>query len=415
MGSWMTEGLAQDLASEGDAATRALPLADVRVLDFGQALQGPYAGFLLAMAGAEVIKVEPLGGEMTRAAGPTAAYTFELLNACKRGIAINLKKTRGREIVLEMAGSVDVVVENFAPGVMERLGLGPGNLLKANPRLVYATGTAYGLTGPMRDSVGMDATIQAVAGLTAATGDPDGAPMRAGLPVADILAGTHLYAGITTALLDARATGRGRVVEVSMLESMFHLQVMNLGLWHRTGRTQTPPRLGNRHGAVGPHNAYRASDGWVTVLCATDRHWTGLTAAMERPDLADDPALRSSADRVAAGRRLDAEITAWTAPLTRAEVCARCTAHRVPAAPVRDTVEMLNDPHLRARGYLTEIDHPTLGPTIFANSAMRYGGSALRAPAPAPGLGADTNELLQTLCGLNAATIADLHRHGVVA
>jgi crotonobetainyl-CoA:carnitine CoA-transferase CaiB-like acyl-CoA transferase len=411
----MIERAVQDQGSQSAAVTRALPLTGVRVLDFGQALQGPYASFLLAMAGADVIKVEPLGGEMTRAAGATAAYTFELLNACKRGLSVNLKKARGRDIVLQMASTVDVVVENFAPGVMERLGLGPDDLLKANPRLVYASGTAYGLSGPMRDSVGMDATIQAVSGLTAATGDPDGAPMRAGLPVADILAGTHLYAGITTALVDARTTGRGRVVEVSMLESMFHLQVMNLGLWHRTGRTQAPPRLGNRHGAVGPHNAYRASDGWVAILCATDRHWSGLTAAMERPDLADDPALRTAADRVGAGRRLDAEIAAWTKPLTRDEVCARCTAHRVPAASVRDTVEVLNDPHMRARGFLTDIDHPALGPTTFANSAIRYGDSALRTPAPAPKLGADTDELLQTLCGLSASSIADLHRHGVVA
>src|SRR5579862_6894020 len=211
---------------------RPPPLSGVTVLDFGQVYQGPYAGFLLAKGGANVIKIEPPEGEPLRAreaVGGMASLPLAMLHSNKRAIALNLKSPRGVELLKEMARKADVLLENFAPGVMDRLGVGAAALMAENPRLIYASATGYGLSGPERDNLAMDITIQAASGVVSVTGFPDGPPVKAGPAIADFLTGTHLYGAVVTALYERERTGQGRFIEIAMIEAVFPSLASNLG------------------------------------------------------------------------------------------------------------------------------------------------------------------------------------------
>ena len=396
-----------------DAAPIALPLTGVRVLDLGHVFQGPYATFLMAMAGAEVIKIEPPRGEMSRRRGRDGDYPFRALNGCKRGIVLNLKTPRGRELLIELARKADVLVENFAPTVMPRLGLGADVLLRENPRLIYASASGFGSTGPYADKLALDLTIQAMGGLMSTTGELGGRPLKAGVPVADFMSGAHLYGAIVTALYERERTGRGRALEVSMLEALFATLLPAVG--HAYESNAAPRRTGNRHVADSyvPFDTFEASDGWVAIVCATDEHWQNLTRVMSRPDLGASEVFRHLSGRMDRIDDVTAEVAAWAATHTRGEISALCEKFHVPAAPLRDVMEVLNDPHLRARGFLTE--HSTAaGSVALPNSPMRYAGSDPRALTPAPGLGQDSEAVLAELCGLDPAELAALRRDDVI-
>lgn len=395
------------------AGEEPLPLTGVRVLDLGHVFQGPYATFLMALAGAEVIKIEAPKGDMSRARGRDGDYPFKALNGCKKGIVLNLKSPRGKELLLELAKSADVLVENFAPPVMPRLGLGADVFMKANPRLIYASASGFGSTGPYADKLALDLTIQAMSGLMSTTGEKGGRPLKAGVPVADFMSGTHLYGAVVTALFQRERTGRGRVLEVSMLESLFATLLPSAGHVYSSGKV--PNRTGNRHVADSyvPFDTFEAADGWVAVVAATDEHWVNLTRAMGRQDLHDDQSLRGLHARIARIEELTDAISAWTGGLTRDQVVSICHEYHVPSAPVRNLQEVLADPHLRARGFLTE--HPSAkGPIALPHSPMRYAGSDLMALRPSPGLGQDTEQVLHDLCGLTTAELAELRRDGVI-
>lgn len=390
-----------------------LPLTGVRVLDLGHVFQGPYATFLMAMAGAEVIKIEPPRGDMMRKRARDGDYPFRALNGCKRSIVLNLKTERGRELLLELSRTADVLVENFAPPVMPRLGLGPDAFLQVNPRLIYASASGFGRTGPYADKLALDLTIQAMSGLMSTTGEQGGRPLKAGVPVADFMSGAHLYGAIVTALYERERTGRGRVLEVSMLESLFATLLPAAG--HVYASNTVPQRTGNRHVADSyvPFDTFETADGWMAIVCATDEHWAHLTEAMGRPDLRDSEELRRLSGRVARIDEVTAAVVDWTATRTRNEISALCDQYHVPAAPLRDLMEVLADPHLHARGFLT--DHVTDAvPVALPNSPMRYEGSALRPLTSAPSLGQHTDEVLTELCGLDEAALADLRREGVI-
>lgn len=390
-----------------------LPLAGVRVLDLGQVFQGPYAGFLLAMAGADVIKVEPPKGDMSRRRARDGDYPFRALNGCKRGVVLNLKTERGRELLIEMSRTADVLIENFAPAVMPRLGLGPDVFHKVNPRLVYASASGFGSTGPYAQKRALDLTIQAMSGMMSTTGEKGGRPLKTGAPVADFMSGAHLYGAIMTALFERERTGRGRAIEVSMLESLFAPLLPAAG--HAYESNSVPQRTGNRHVADSyvPFDTFEASDGWVTIVCATDEHWAKLTEAMGRPDLRDDPQLRSLLGRIDRIDEVTAEIAKWAAGLTREQIGMICEKHQVPASPLRDVMEVLADPHLRERGFLSEYVTDA-GTIALPNSPMRYAGSALRRLTAPPGLGEHTDEVLGELCGLDADALAELRQAGVI-
>ncbi|HOA93622.1 MAG TPA: CoA transferase [Quisquiliibacterium sp.] len=381
---------------------RNRPLDGIVVIDLGQVYQGPYATFLMAKAGATVIKIEPPGGEPVRqreAVSKGSGVPFALLNGHKKCMTLDLKTEQGRTILKALAARADVLLENYAPGVMERLGVGWSVLHALNPRLVYASGSGYGLSGPDCDRLAMDVTVQASSGMMSVTGFPDGPPVKAGPAVVDFLSGIHLYAGVVTALYERHFTGEGRLVEVAMQETVYPTLASNLTFFYDHG--EVPPRTGNQHGgrSAAPYNVYAARDGYVAIIGVKDSHWNGLLAAMGRTDLADDRRFSSKVERVRHIDETDEIVSAWMRDLTRDEACALLDRHNVPHAPVRDAVEVTNDPHLHARKFLEWIDHPQYGRVAIADSPLRlHGADRLPAAASAP-LGADTEEVMTTVLG----------------
>jgi crotonobetainyl-CoA:carnitine CoA-transferase CaiB-like acyl-CoA transferase len=397
---------------------RPPPLAGVVVIDMGQIYQGPYAGLLMAKAGATVIKVEPRHGEPLRAreaVGGGASLPLAMLNSNKRAITLNLKSPRGAELLKALARKADVLLENFAPGVMDKLGVGASVLMAENSRLIYASATGYGLSGPERDNLAMDITIQAASGAISVTGFADGPPVKAGPAIADFLSGTHLYGAIATALFERERSGRGRLIEVAMIETMFPTLASNLGMIHNNP-DRPLGRTGNRHGglAVSPYNVYACKDGWFAIICTSEDHWRSLTAAMGCPDLADDPRFSSNAARVEHMAQTDAVVEAWAAGLTRAEIFAATGAYRVPSAPVRDLHEVLENAHMRGRGMLEDIDHPRLGRITVPGSPLRYHGTPQTPATPSPAIGADNVEVYGEMLGLSAAEVRALSDEGVI-
>ena len=398
--------------------TRPPPLAGVTVIDFGQVYQGPYAGLLLARGGADVIMVEPPLGEPLRvreAVGGGASLPLAMLNTNKRAITLNLKSPKGVELLKAMARKADVLLENFAPGVMDRLGVGADVLMAENPRLIYASATGYGLSGPERDNLAMDITIQAASGAISVTGFPDGPPVKAGPAIADFLSGAHLYGAIVTALFERERTGRGRLVEVAMVEAMFPALASSLGMAH--GNPGQPfARVGNRHAglAVSPYNVYACRDGWFAIICNNDDHWRALLSAMGREDLDGDPRFTTNAARVAHMAETDAVVEAWAANHTRAEIFAATGAHKVPSAPVRDLHEVLANEHMRGRGMLEVVEHPKLGPITVPGSPLRYHGTPPTPATVSHAIGADNAEVYGQLLGLSAGEVAQLKAEGAI-
>ena len=392
-----------------------LPLAGIVVLDFGQVFQGPYATLLMAKAGADVIKIEPPHGEpLRRRAPPGKSTTFPIamLNSNKRAITLNLKHERGRALLFRMAEKGDVLLENFAPGVMDRLGVGWNVLHEINPRLVYASGSGYGLSGPDRDNLAMDLTIQAVSGLISTTGFADGPPVKAGPAVVDFLSGIHLYAAVVTALFEREQTGQGRLVEVAMQEAAYATLTSPLHAYHDTG--QVPSRTGNAsHGRV-PLNVYPTRDGYVAINVAVEEHWHNLLKAMGREDLRDDPRFRDNTARVAHRDEVDALVADWTQGLGKMECFALAKRHRIPLAPVREVDEVMHDRHMHERGMLKWIEHDEIGRIVVPTSPLRFHGADSVDTQPSPKLAQHNVEIYGGWLGLSAAEISDLKNDGVI-
>lgn len=397
--------------------TRALPLAGITVIDFTQIYNGPYATFLMAQAGARVIKVEPPEGEhlRKRAAAGGAALPFAMLNGGKLSVTANLKSAEGLALAAELAAQSDVLVENFAPGVLNRLGLGYEVLSARNPGLVYASGSGYGSDGPYRDYPAMDLTIQAISGVMSTTGESDGPPLKAGPAVCDFFGGVHLYGAVVTALFDRQRCGLGRRVEVSMIEAIYTSMTSNLGLYFGSGG-DGPSRTGNRHGGLSlcPYNVYPCSDGHIAVICNHESHWQGLLKAMGREDMLGDTSLDSMVKRVARMDDVDSFVSSWTHSLPKQQAFERLLAYRVPSAPVRNLDEVVADPHLRARGMLQDLAHPEFGTITVPASPMRYAGSERHAVAPSARLGAHNTEVYGGLLGRSAEALRQLQAHGAI-
>lgn len=395
------------------------PLAGVTVIDFGQIYQGPYATLLMAKAGADIIKVEPKGGEPARLrakVGKSATLPFAMLNSNKRGVTLNLKDERGRDLLKRMVAKADVLLENFAPGVMDRLGVGWEVLSKINPRLIYASGTGYGLDGPDRDNLAMDLTVQAASGVMSITGFPDGPPLKAGPAFVDFMSGIHLYAAVVTALYERTRTGRGRLVEVAMQETVYPSLASNLALVYNTGAKAPPARTANRHGslAIAPYNVYAARDGHVAIITVVEDHWAKLADAMGRAELKTDPRYNTNALRVARMDEVDALVEGWTRTLPKAELMVLLKRHKVPSAPVRDLIDVMNDPHMHGRGMLERIDHPDLGPIVVPTSPLRIHGADPVATTPSPRVGEHNRAVYGSWLGLAEAEIERLLKDGVI-
>jgi CoA:oxalate CoA-transferase len=398
--------------------TNKLPLEGVVVIDLGQVYQGPYAGFLMAQAGATVIKVEPPNGEPVRHRARISkgnAVPFAMLNANKRNISLNLKSPEGMKVLKKLAAKADVLIENYAPGVLDRLGIGYSVLSAINPRLVYGSATGYGLSGPDRDNLAMDLTVQAVSGIMSVTGFADGPPVKAGPAITDFISGVHLYAGILTALYDREKSGRGRLVEIAMVETVYPAMASNLA--DVFNRKAAAPRTGNRHGglAEAPYNVYPASDGYVAIISVNESHWIGLARAMGRPELAEDPRLKTVLDRLKHIDLTDQIVSEWSSQLTRNEIAEICRAHRVPCAAVRDLLEVTEDHHLHARGMLREIEHPEYGDILVHRSPLVLHDAAVPEYIPSARLGQHNGEILSEYLGLSTGEIDALRRSGAIS
>lgn len=392
------------------------PLAGVTVVDLGQIYNAPYATLLLALNGAEVIKVEPLKGENLRGRGKVAGAgaPFGMLNSNKKAVTLNLKDPRGVGLLEQMVAKADVLVENFRPGVTDKLGVGPDRMHAINPRLVYASGSGYGSTGPYRDLPAMDITIQAMSGIMSVTGFPDREPVKAGPAISDFMGGIHLYGAITTALYQRERTGVGTRVEAAMLDSVYPTLMSSLGLYFgSTG--DIPTRTGNRHSglAESPYNVYPASDGHIALICVSEGHWRALTGLMGVPELADDPRYVDRVSRVAHIDEVDAMVADFTKQLSKEQLAEQLNAAGVPSAPVREIGEVVNDPHLRQRGMLREIDHPDMGPLVVPHSPIRVGDHYADL-VPSPTLGQHNAEVYGGWLGLGDDALADLAKDGVI-
>jgi formyl-CoA transferase len=395
-----------------------LPLSGITVIDLSHVYNGPYATFLMAMAGATVIKVEPFQGEHLRSRGDMggAALPFAMLNSNKQPVTLNLKSAKGRELLVEMVQRADILVENFAPGVMDRLGVGAEVLHKHNPRLVYGSSSGYGKDGPYRDYPAMDLVMQAMCGVIDSTGFPDQPPVKSGAALCDFMAGIHLYAAITTALYERERTGKGRVVEVSMQDATYASLASNLGMLHARGAA-APARTGNRHGGLGiaPYNVYKTADGYVVLNAPGDHHFRAILDVMGRGDLKDDPRFTTRSSRVENFAAVDELIESWTRALGRNDVAQRMLAEKVPCAPVPNLSEVMNDENMHARGSLQWIDHPDLCRVVLPGSALIFEGQERHPIEPSLPLGACNEVVFGECLGHSQEELAALKASGVIS
>ena len=390
-------------------------LDGVRVLDLTQVMAGPFCTMLLCDMGADVIKVEPPTGDSTRrmpGAVGTDSPSFNAVNRGKRGLVADLKQAVGRDAVRRVAASVDVLVENYRPGVMTRFGLGYEALARQHPALVYASISGYGQTGPSAEKGGFDLVAQGVTGLMSVTGEAAGPPVKVGVPITDLGAGLFAVTGILSALLARARTGRGQLVDTSLVDAGVALSV-----WEATqyfsGRG-VPEPLGSAHRMNAPYQAIRCADGYITVGAANDRTFRRLCEALGHAGWTDDPDFRDDEHRVRHRVALAARIEAVMASRPRAHWLALFETHDVPCGPINNYEEVMADPQVLARDLVVETDHPTLGRIKTLGTPLKLSDTPLTPGRPAPLLGQHTDEVLAEV-GLTADEIADLRRVGAVA
>ena len=391
------------------------PLAGITVLDLTQIYQGPYCGFLMATAGADVIKIEPRGGERLRGAGGAKTQlSFATLNSNKKSITLDLKHERGKALLKELVQKADILLENYAPGVMDRLGVGWEVLHEINPALIYVSGTGYGLSGPDRDMLAMDHTIQATSGVMSSTGDPDRPPGRAGGAPSDIMGGIHMYGGAMTALLGRHATGQGTLVEVSMLEAMYFTLSTEFSAYHATGKI--PQRNSARSpSSVVPYSRYECSDGgYVAIICVAQGHWHKILKVIGREDLIGHEDYEKPGKRLKNEAAVNDMLNAWAITVTRDEAFNTMREAGVPVAPIRNLEEVRNDPHMHARGSLQKLEHPQMGDVILPNNPIRYSEYDRAELEFYPEPGQHNHEIYGELLGLTPDEVAALVSEAVI-
>jgi crotonobetainyl-CoA:carnitine CoA-transferase CaiB-like acyl-CoA transferase len=393
------------------------PLAGVRVLELAQIMAGPTCGMLLADMGADVIKVEKLPGgddardyREPRVNGVSAP--FLMLNRNKRGIALDLKKPEGREVLMRMVGSADVLTENYRRGTLEKLGLGYEVLARANPGLIYCAVSGYGRDGPWGDKGGFDLIAQGFAGLMSITGEPGGPPVKTGNSVADINAGILAAVGILAACVHKLRTGQGQVVDTSLMEAALQQTYWHAAAFFATGRS--PGATGSAHILTAPYQAFRTADGWINIGGANQANWERIAEALGHAEWRRDPRFADNSSRMANLPALVDAMNAVLARRTTAQWLETLDAAGVPAGPVHSIGEALSHPQTRARDMIVALEHPQAGRTQALGCPVHFSATPTRIDRPAPLLGEHTREVLREF-GYADAEIDVLAAHGVVA
>lgn len=370
------------------------------VLDFTRVLSGPYCTMVLGDLGARVIKVEhPSRGDDTRHWGPPfvgdqSAY-FLSINRNKESLTLDFKQPGARDVLDRLLPRVDVIVENFRPGTLERCGLDGATLTARFPRLVYCSISGYGQTGPRSKEAGYDAVIQAEGGLMSITGDAEGPAFRLGVAISDITAGLFAAQGVLAALLARERTGRGQIVDIGMLDATAALLTYQAAIHFATG--QTPPRMGNRHPTIAPYETFAAADGDIVIAVGNDTIWQRFCSAAGLDELADDPRFATNRARLAHYAELRPAIAARLAGAPRAEWLARFTDAGVPCGSVRSIGEVLDDPQLASRAMVHSLQHPTAGPVQVIGSPVKLSDTPATVRTPPPVLGQHTDTILTEL------------------
>ncbi|MDF3309613.1 CoA transferase [Rhodococcus sp. T2V] len=374
-----------------------LPLAGIRIVDFTQALSGPYCTLQLADLGADVVKVERAGaGDDTRRWGPpfvgdTAAY-FLSVNRNKRSVELDLKSDFGREAAIALVGTADVVIENWRPGTADRLGLGHQQLRELYPHLIYCSISGFGADSPR---AGYDQVVQGTAGWMSLTGSADGEPFKTGVPIADVASGMFAAQAILAALVRRDRTDEGAYIDLAMQDALIAMLTYHAGSYFATGRPAT--RNGNHHATLAPYGTFATADGQVNIAVGNDGQWHRLCAALNLPGLADDPRFADNRARVEHRQELHAVLGAALKLETTTTVLASADRAGVPAGAIRDLAEVFTDPATLERGMVLEADHPRLGSVRAPGAAWRIDGDTATVRMPPPDLGQHTTELLTEL------------------
>lgn len=400
------------------AVAQTRPLAGVKVLELGQLLAGPFAGCMLGYFGAEVIKIEPPGeGDPIRGwriLDQGTSLWWRSLGRNKKSVTLNLHTDHGRQLARRLADHVDILIENFRPGTMEKWGLGPEDLKATNPGLIYARISGYGQTGPYASRPGYASVCEGIGGFRYLNGFPDGPPVRPNLSMGDTLAGLHAVIGILLAYIQRNkpASGQGQVVDVAIYEAVFNLLEAVVPEYDGAGVIRQPS--GSTLTGIVPTNTYLCQDNKYVIIGGNgDSIFKRLMCAAGRADMADDPRLASNAGRVQHEAEIDAAISAWTSSLHAETVLQRLEEAAVPAGPIYSVADMMRDPHFQARGLFQRVEvdgKPLTIPAMAPRLSTTPGGTEW----PGESVGTHTQEILGGLLGLSQAELAELQRQGVV-
>ena len=389
-------------------------LAGIRVIDMSQVMAGPFCAMLLADLGADVVKIEPPAGDSTRrmaGAVGTDSPSFNAVNRGKRSIVINLKAPDGAAVVARLARSADMLLENYRPGVTESLGLGYDTLAAENPRLIYASISGYGRTGPLKNKGGFDLVAQGASGIMSVTGEAGGAPMKAGVPLTDLGAALFALAGILAALEHRHKTGRGQHVDTSLLEAGIALSV-----WEATqyfsGRG-VPEPLGSAHRMSAPYQAFRCSDGFITIGAANDRTFCRLCDVLGHPEWATMPEFCTDFERIRHRAELASRIESITITAPRSHWLGLLDGNGIPCGPINDYAQVFDDPQVIAREMVVDVEHPTFGSMKALGSPLKMSATPPDVRRRAPLLGEHTREVL-TEAGFGRDEITRMIEEGVV-
>ncbi len=391
-------------------------LEGIRVLDFCRVLAGPYSTMILADLGAEVIKVErPGSGDISRGSGPfvkeRSAY-FISVNRGKKSVTLDLKRPEGRDIALRLADASDIVIENFRPGVMKRLGLGAETLRERNPRLIYASVTGFGQSGPYAERPAYDLIVQAMGGLMGITGAPGGPPVRAGYSIGDLGAAVWTAVGMLAALFERERSGVGQCLDMSMLDSQVALCENAIARYFATD--EIPGPIGSRHPLSAPFEAYPTRDGHVVVAIVQNEEWERFCRELKLDELARDPRLQTREGRYRNQPVMEGPLTALFGTRTTAEWLDCLTGIGIPCGPVHTIDQVVADPQVRHRNMIVEREQEGIGPFPFVNSPVRLDRTPPEIERGAPALGEHTDAILGGLLGIQGDEIRELRESGVL-